>query len=59
MEDRTIPEKMYQWFAGASLSELEAMLTSAREREEKLLWRTLVNLKLQLKQEKIVGETLL
>ena len=59
MQDRIMPEKLYDWFAGASLSDLEAMLAAAEKREEKLLWRTLVNLKLQLTQETIVGEALL
>ena len=43
----------------ATIAELEACLAESNDREEKLLLRTLINLKLQLAQEKVVGETLL
>jgi len=52
-------EGFYALFDKTPISELEVMLASAETREEKLLWRALINLKLQLKQESIVGETLL
>lgn len=46
-------------FQKATIPELEVRLAESSSREEKLLLRTLINLKLQLAQEKIVGETLL
>jgi hypothetical protein len=58
MENRESWEGVYPLFEKSPISELEIMLASAESREEKLLWRTLINLKLQLKQESIVGETL-
>ncbi len=59
MENRETWQAFYTLFANSSISELEVMLASAESREEKILWRALINLKLQLKQETIVGETLL
>ena len=52
-------ENIYPQFEAASIPELEAMLARAQSREEKILWRALINLKFQLAQEKIVGEQLL
>ena len=59
MNDRASWEGLYVLFENTPISELEIMLAKAESREEKLMWRTLINLKLQLKQESIVGETLL
>ena len=49
----------YSGFLLATIDELEAALASAQSREEAIFYRTLINLKLQLAQERIVGETLL
>ena len=51
--------ELYPLFEAASIPELEAMLARAETREEKILWRSLLNLKFQLAQEKVVGEKLL
>ena len=59
MDNQASWEGFYALFDKTPISELEVMLVSAETREEKLLWRALINLKLQLKQESIVGETLL
>ncbi len=59
MDNQASWEGFYALFDKTPISELEVMLASAETREEKLLWRALINLKLQLKQESIVGETLL
>lgn len=52
-------ESLYELFKNMSVGELEAQLASTDDREEKIFLRALVNLKLQLVQEKIVGEMLL
>ncbi len=52
-------DKMYEDFEKISISELEESLAATESREEKLFCRALINLKLQLAQEKIIGETLL
>ena len=49
----------YSGFLLSSIDELETALASAQSREEAIFYRTLINLKLQLAQERIVGETLL
>lgn len=49
----------FEDFEKTSLSELEEKLVLSTSREEKAFWRTLINLKLQLWQEKTVGEILL
>ena len=49
----------YSGFLLVSIAELEASLSAAESREEAIFYRTLINLKLQLAQERIVGETLL
>ncbi|MBE6621555.1 MAG: hypothetical protein E7630_01235 [Ruminococcaceae bacterium] len=59
MENRECWQGFYALFEKASITELEEMLALAESREEKILWRALINLKLQLKQEAIVGEILL
>ncbi|MBE6636352.1 MAG: hypothetical protein E7618_00945 [Ruminococcaceae bacterium] len=51
--------ELYPLFEHATIPELEAMLARAETREEKILWRSLLNLKFQLAQERIVGERLL
>lgn len=48
----------YKCFSETTVDELENRLIEADTREEKAFYRTLLNLKLQLEQEKIIGETL-
>ena len=50
---------LYEIFKGMTVGELEAQLAASNDREEKIFLRALINLKLQLLQEKIVGEILL
>ncbi len=50
---------IYSSFASVSVSELENAIVAATDRDEKVLYRTLLNLKLQLDQEKIINQTLL
>lgn len=50
---------IYSSFADVSVSELENAIVAATDRDEKVLYRTLLNLKLQLDQEKIINQTLL
>ena len=50
--------ELYPLFADATIPELESLLARAETREEKILWRSLLNLKFQLAQERIVGERL-
>ncbi len=59
MENQESRQGFYALFEKASIAELEEMLATAEKREEKIFWRALINLKLQLKQEAIVGEILL
>ena len=46
-------------FNGMTISNLEERLSKSEDREEKIFLRALINLKLQLAQEKVVGEMLL
>ncbi len=52
-------ELSFECFSSATIEQLERALASANSREEAIFFRTLINLKLQLAQERIVGETLL
>ena len=45
-------------FREITIKELETLLKTAEAREEKALFRQLLNLKIQLRQEEIVGEVL-
>lgn len=45
-------------FHEMTIKELEVSLQAAESREEKALLRALLNLKIQLRQEEIVGEVL-
>ena len=58
-EHETAGRALYRAYENAGLPELEEALAAASEKEEKLFWRTLINLKLQTAQEKVVGEQLL
>ena len=56
----TFTEKnLFQLYTEKTLVELERSLLAAKTREERIFWRTLLNLRLQLEQEIVVGETLL
>ena len=46
-------------FSQLTISELEDALLVAEDRNDKVLYRTLLNLKMQLDQEKIINQTLL
>lgn len=50
---------IYTSFSEISVSELENAIVMATDRDEKVLYRTLLNLRLQLDQEKIINQTLL
>ena len=49
----------YEAFTRATAHDLEEHLLAAQSREEKIFYRKLLNLKLQLEQEKVIGELLL
>lgn len=53
------PEDLFELFSKLTISELQNRLTECNGREEKIFLREMINLKLQLAQEKIVGEMLL
>jgi len=42
-----------------TIGQLQQLLINARTREEKAFYRTLLNMKLVIEQEKIIGESLL
>ena len=46
-------------FSEITIKELEGLLQNAKTREEKALFRALLNLKIQLRQEEVIGEVLL
>ena len=46
-------------FQRRTFKEIEKSLLEANTREEKALYRALLNLKLQIEQEKIIGEILI
>lgn len=48
----------YKCFSQTTVDELENRLIESESREEKAFYRAMLNLKLQLEQEKIVGEEL-
>ena len=49
----------YKCFCQASVDEFEARLIEAKTREEKAFYRAMLNLKLQIEQEKIIGQPLI
>lgn len=51
--------ELYLKFEYCSFRELEELLLHARSHEEKAFYRSLLNLKLQIAQERVVGERLL
>ena len=50
---------LYDRFCAYSFIELEQLLRRAETREERAFYRSLLNLKLQIEQEKVIGEVLL
>ena len=50
--------ELYLKFEYCSFRELEELLLAAHSREEKAFYRSLLNLKLQIAQERVVGEQL-
>ena len=59
MAETFVEKSLYQLYTEMKLIELERSLLAAKTREERIFWRTLLNLRLQLEQEIVVGETLL
>ena len=57
MEPKT--RDLYNSFKMMTIAQLQQMLIDARSREEKAFYRTLLNMKLVIEQEKIIGEALL
>ncbi len=53
------PRALFETFSSITIFELEKRLSESDDREEKIFLRELINLKLQLAQEKVVGEMLL
>ncbi len=51
--------ELYLKFEYCSFRELEELLLNAHSHEEKAFYRSLLNLKLQIAQERVVGEKLL
>jgi hypothetical protein len=58
-EEKRSPKELFELFSKLTISELEERLAASDDREEKIFLRELINLKLQLAQEKVVGEMLL
>ena len=58
MDQKTVAE-LYPWFCEIKIAQLQDCLLSAKSREEKAFFREMLNLKLQLAQEQVVGEVLL
>ncbi len=54
-----LSRELYLKFEYCSFRDLEELLLCARSREEKAFYRALLNLKLQIAQERVVGEKLL
>jgi len=51
--------ELYIKFENCSFRELEELLLDAHSLEEKAFYRSLLNLKLQIAQQRVVGEQLL
>ena len=50
---------LYEIFQDKTFKDFEKLLLEAEAREEKAFYRALLNLKLQIEQEKIIGEILI
>ncbi len=59
MENKNAVLKMFDDFEKITISELEEEMSKTSSRETKIFCRAIINLKLQLTQEKIIGEALL
>jgi len=57
MEPKT--RDLYNNFRKMTIAQLQQLMLDASTREEKAFYRTLLNMKLVIEQEKIVGEALL
>jgi hypothetical protein len=51
--------ELYYKFENCTFRELEELLLAAHSLEEKAFYRSLLNLKLQIAQQRVVGEQLL
>ena len=51
-------EEMVAMFRDMTIKELEGLLQKAETREDKAFFRALLNLKIQLRQEDVIGEVL-
>ena len=51
-------KSLYEQFEACSIKELEAALLSSVTHEEKAFYRAMLNLKLQISQEKLIGKVL-
>ena len=61
MNRKTETEKtkdLFALFNQTEVKELENLLVMSGDRQQKVFYRTLINLKLQFEQEKIIGEPL-
>ena len=52
-------KSLYEQFEAVTIKDLEAALIAAMTHEEKAFYRALLNLKLQISQEKLIGKVLL
>ena len=52
-------KSLYKQFEACTIKELEAALLASDTHEEKAFYRALLNLKLQISQEKLIGKVLL
>lgn len=52
-------KSLYEQFDACTIKELEAALLATDDHEEKVFYRTLLNLKLQITQERLIGKVLL
>ena len=60
MEKKQAPnDSLYARFCDLRMSELEDLLLGAKDHRERAFWRTLLDLRLQIEQEIVVGEDLL
>ena len=59
METKDNEKSLFEGFSEITIAELEKKISASKSREETIFYRNMLNLKLQLAQEKIVGERLL
>ena len=55
----TEKKSLYEHFEAVTIKDLEAALIAAKTHEEKAFYRALLNLKLQISQEKLIGKVLI